>query len=110
MPAEELACVVERLQLAECLKIANAQFCHFCYRFCGGLCLQQFVELLHFAPCVDAVIINDCRHLHIDIIKILPVYFGVFFFFFFEEVFFFSGGVGTLQSFPSSVVFLPEGV
>ena len=38
--AEELTCIVERLQLGKCLKIADAQFCHFCYGLCGGLCLQ----------------------------------------------------------------------
>lgn len=55
--AEKLPRVVERLQLGECLKIADAQFCHFGYSLCGGLCLQQFVELLHFSPCIDAVVV-----------------------------------------------------
>ena len=57
MLAEKLPRVVERLQLGECLKIADAQFCHFGYSLCGGLCLQQFVELLHLSPCVDAVVV-----------------------------------------------------
>mgnify|MGYP007102181903 CR=1 FL=1 len=88
--AEELARVVERLQLGECLKITNAQFCHISYCLCITLFLQQFVELLHLAPGVDAVVINDGCHLHVRISKVFPVYFRVLFFFFFGVAGFFG--------------------
>ena len=65
--AEKLSRVVERLQLGECLKIADAQFCHFGYGLCGGLCLQLFVELLHFSPRIDAIVIDNSSHLNIHI-------------------------------------------
>ena len=81
--AEEFTCIVECLQLGECLKIANAQLGHVGYGLCSGLCLQQFVELLHLAPGIDAVVVDNSCHLYVCIIKIIPVYFRVLFFFFF---------------------------
>ena len=83
--AEEFTCIVECLQLGECLKIANAQLGHVGYGLCSGLCLQQFVELLHLAPGIDAVVVDNSCHLYVCIIKIIPVYFRVLFFFFFGE-------------------------
>ena len=88
--AEKLARVVERLQLGECLKITYAQFCHISYCLRITLFLQQFVELLHLAISVDAVVIENCCHLHVRISKVFPVYFRVLFFFFFGVAGFFG--------------------
>ena len=87
---EELARVVERLQLGESLEVADAQLGHVGHGLRGRLCLQQFVELLHLAPCVDAVVIDDGCHLHVRIKQVIPFYFGVLFFFFFGAVGFFD--------------------
>ena len=88
--AEELARIVERLQLGESLEVADAQLSHVGHGLRGRLCLQLFVELLHLAPCVDAVVVDDSCHLHVRIKQVIPFYFGVLFFFFFGAVGFFD--------------------
>ncbi len=93
MAAEKTPRVVERPKLGECLKIADAQLGHIGHGLCGGLRLQQFVELLHLAPCIDAVVVDDRCHLHVGIVKVCPVYLGVLFFFG-DRLFFSVAGFG----------------
>ena len=101
--AEEFTRVIEGLQLGECLKIAYAQLGHVGHGLRCRLYLQQFVELLHLAPGIDAVVIENGSHLYVRIIEVVPIYFGVFFFFFFGEADFL--GAATFSSFLK----LPEG-
>ena len=97
MFAQELSAIVERLQLGEGLEVTYAQFGHIGHSLCGGLCIQLFVELLHLAPSVDAVVVENCCNLHIGIGKIIPIYLGVFFFFFFGVEDFFGFGLAEIS-------------
>lgn len=96
MLIQELAGIVVRLQLLECLKVADAEFCHGSHIIRLWFLIQKLVEFLHFAPCVDAVVINDGRHLHVLIIEVIPVDIRIFLFFL--DYFFFESSPGSAVS------------
>ena len=69
---QEIASVVERLQFGKRLKIPYPEFGHSGHSLWSGAFFKQFVELLHFAPGVDAVIVDYGCCLHIDIHEVVP--------------------------------------
>ena len=79
MNVEELPSVVERLQLVECLQIADAQLHHVHDVTPRRLLVQAFVELLHLLPSDHTIVVDKCGHLYLRIEEIIPVYLRVFF-------------------------------
>lgn len=96
MLIQELAGIVVSLQFIECLKVADAEFCHGSYIVRLRFLIKEFVEFLHFAPGVDAVVIDDGCHLHVLIIEVIPV--DVRIFLFFLDYFFFESSPGSAES------------
>ena len=105
MSVEELARVIERTQLVECLEVSDAEFSQFlncCFR---RFLIQLLVELRHTPPCIDAVVVEDGRRLNVWIRQVQPVDLRVFYFFLealFLAVVFLAGAFTGVSLFFSS--------
>lgn len=101
----ELACVIERTQLVECLEVPDAEFCQFLDCRLRRFLIQLLVELRHTPPRVDAVVVEDGRRLNVGIRQVQPVDLRVFYFFLealFLAVVFLAGAFTGVSLFFSS--------
>lgn len=96
MLIQKLAGIVVRLQFVECLKITDAEFRHGSHIIRLRFLVQEFVEFLHLAPCIDAVVIDDGCRLHVLVIEVIPV--DVRIFLFLLNYFFFESSPGSAAS------------